>query len=74
MNDGQGIETTESENLIAQAIDAAEDISDPLDGLVKKTGADPSAAFSPKVLETPPGDRRRLRGAPALYRPGRGVV
>ncbi len=50
MNDDQGNETTEAENLIAQAIDAAEDISDPLDGLVEKSAADPSAAFSPEVL------------------------
>ncbi len=41
---------TESENLIAAAIDAAEDIRDPLDGLVEKTATDPGAPFVPDVL------------------------
>ena len=41
----------ESENLIAAAIDAAEDICDPLDGLTEKTATDPGAAFMPEVLE-----------------------
>ncbi len=41
----------EPENLIAAAIDAAEDIRDPLDGLVEKTAADPGAPFTPDALE-----------------------
>jgi hypothetical protein len=48
MNDGQnGV----ADNPIADAINAAEDIRDPLEGLVGKTTADPGAAFQPEVLE-----------------------
>lgn len=42
---------TETENLIAAAIDAAESIRDPLDGLVDKTATDPGAPFAPDALE-----------------------
>ncbi len=42
---------TETENLIAAAIDAAEDICDPLDGLVEKAAVDPGAPFMPEALE-----------------------
>lgn len=38
-------------NPIVDAIDAAEEISDPLDGLVEKSAEDPGAAFAPDVLE-----------------------
>lgn len=48
MNDDQ---PTVADNLIADAIDAAEDIRDPLDGLVEKTTVDPGSAFQPEVLE-----------------------
>ena len=48
MNDSQNGVT---DNLIADAINAAEDIRDPLEGLVGKTTADPGAAFQPEVLE-----------------------
>jgi hypothetical protein len=41
----------DAERLIADAIDAAEDIRDPLEGLAEKTAADPGAAFAPEVLE-----------------------
>lgn len=41
----------ESENLIAAAIDAAEEIFDPLDGLVERNATDPGAAFMPETLE-----------------------
>jgi hypothetical protein len=41
----------ETEGLIAAAIDAAEDIQDPLEGLVEKTATDPAAPFMPEVLE-----------------------
>ncbi len=41
----------EPENLIATVIDAAEDIRDPLDGLVERTTADPGAPFAPEALE-----------------------
>jgi hypothetical protein len=36
---------------VAAAIDAAEDIRDPLDGLVEKTAIAPGAPFAPDVLE-----------------------
>jgi hypothetical protein len=39
------------DKLIAAAIDAAEDVLDPLEGLVWKTAADPGAAFMPETLE-----------------------
>ncbi len=42
---------SEPENLIADAIDAAEEVRDPLEGLVEKTAADPGAPFAPEVLE-----------------------
>jgi hypothetical protein len=48
MNSGHENET---EALIAAAIDAAEDIGDPLEGLVEKTATDPAAPFMPEVLE-----------------------
>ena len=41
----------EAERLIANTIDAAEVIRDPLEGLAEKTVADPGAAFAPEVLE-----------------------
>ena len=41
----------EPENLIAAIIDAAEDIRDPLDGLVEKSADDPGAPFVPDALE-----------------------
>jgi hypothetical protein len=44
-------EIGEAENPIVEAIGAAEEIHDPLDGLVEKSAADPGAAFRPDVLE-----------------------
>jgi hypothetical protein len=41
----------ETEHLIAAVIEAAEDIRDPLDGLVEKAATDPGAAFAPDALE-----------------------
>ena len=41
----------ELDNLIDAAIDAAEEMRDPLDGLVEKTAADPGAPFAPDALE-----------------------
>src|SRR5262245_55143015 len=39
------------EDLIATAIKEAEDIRDPLEGIVEKTGTDPGAPFAPDALE-----------------------
>ena len=47
----------EPENPIADAIDAAEDIRDPLDGLVERTAADPGAPFAPEVAALKKDDR-----------------
>jgi hypothetical protein len=38
-------------NRIAEAIGAAEDVPDPLDGLIEKCATDPGAGFAPEVLE-----------------------
>lgn len=43
--------SSETEKMITSAINDAEDIRDPLDGLVKRTKADPGAPFVPEVLE-----------------------
>ena len=43
--------TAEALPRILDAIDAAEEIPDPLDGLVEKSAEDPGAAFTPKVLD-----------------------
>ena len=40
----------EPENLIAAAIDAAEEICDPLEGLAERTAIDPGAPFVPDTL------------------------
>ena len=45
-----GDDTNEPENLIAAAIDAAEDIRDPLEGLIERTATDPGAPFAPDTL------------------------
>ena len=41
----------EPKNLIAAAIDAAEDIRDPLEELVERTATDPGAPFAPDAVE-----------------------
>src|SRR5262249_3319918 len=41
----------EPENLIAAAVDAAEEIRDPLDGVVERTATDPGAPFAPDALK-----------------------
>ena len=48
MNDDQ---QAVADNFIADAIHAAEDIRDPLEGLVEKTTTDPGSPFEPDVLE-----------------------
>jgi hypothetical protein len=42
---------TEAENLVADAVDGAENILDPLEGLVEKTATDPATPFAADVLE-----------------------
>ena len=41
----------EPDSLIAATIDAAEELRDPLDGLVERAAIDPGAPFAPDVLE-----------------------
>ena len=41
----------EPDLLVADAIEAAEEIPDPLAGLAEKTAVDPGAPFMPEVLE-----------------------
>jgi hypothetical protein len=43
--------TGDTEKMITAAIDDAEDITDPLDGLVEKVAIDAGAPFAPDVLE-----------------------
>ena len=49
MNDTQ--RRIDPEEVIAEAIDAAEEVHDPLDGLVERTATDPGVPFEPDVLE-----------------------
>ena len=51
MNDEHESKIDTAKSQVAEAIGAAEDIPDPLDGLVEKTASDPGAAFTPEVLE-----------------------
>src|SRR5712691_3540279 len=55
--------TGETVSLIAKAIDGAEEIRDPLDGVVEKAAADPGAPFVPEVLERLAALKREDRAA-----------
>jgi hypothetical protein len=46
-----GVEELGGVKSVAAAIEAAEEVKDPLDGLVERTSADPGAPFEPDVLE-----------------------
>jgi len=52
------VDQIDSEEAVAAAIDGAEDISDPLEGLVERTAADPGAPFAPDVLDWLAGLKR----------------
>ena len=58
----------ETERLIAAAIDEAEDIHDPLEGLVEKTATDPAAPFMPEVLQQLAALKKQDRAAFELLR------
>jgi len=45
------LDTRRNDDPIGAAIDAAEEVRDPLEGLVERTVADAGAAFAPEVLE-----------------------
>ena len=44
-------EHTTAEEIITETIDGAEEVRDPLEGLVEKTATDPGAPFAPDTLE-----------------------
>ena len=54
-DDGPHKVSNDDENPVAAAIAAAEEITDPLDGLIDRVADDPGAPFVPEVLE---GSRR----------------
>src|SRR4051794_13620125 len=54
---------TDAEDMIAAAIDGAEEVRDPLEGLVERAAADPGAAFTPEALEHLAALRRDDRAA-----------
>jgi len=58
----------EHENLIVEVIGAAEEVSDPLDGLVEMSATDPGAPFVPDVLERLAALRSEDRAAFELLR------
>jgi hypothetical protein len=43
--------TAETKDQVAAAINAAEELRDPLDGILERTATDPGAPFAPDVLE-----------------------
>jgi hypothetical protein len=51
MNDEHESKIDTAKSQVAEAIGAAKDIPDPLDGLVEKTASEPGAAFTPEVLQ-----------------------
>jgi hypothetical protein len=53
-----------NDNPISAAVNAAEEVRDPLEGLVEKTAADPGAAFVPVVLERLAALKREDRSLP----------
>ena len=53
----------EPEDLIAAAIEAAEEIRDPLDGLVEKTATDPGAAVHARGARAARGPEEEDRAA-----------
>ena len=53
----------DTEELICTAIESAEEIRDPLDGLVERTQTDPGAPFVPEVLECIVALKREDRAA-----------
>jgi hypothetical protein len=55
--------STEPEKQIAAAVDGAELVRDPLDGLVDRAAADPGAPFAPEVLVGLAGLKRDDRTA-----------
>ena len=59
----RGLTEHSAGGLVAQAINNAEDVVDPLAGLIERTAADPGAAFAPEVLECLTALKRDNRAA-----------
>ena len=53
-------ERNTAEEAITETIDGAEEVRDPLEGLVEKTKIDPGASFTPEVLERLAALRRTI--------------
>jgi hypothetical protein len=68
MNDDHANETNATGNLIAEAIDAAEDIHDLLDGLVEQSLVDPGVVFTKEVLQRLVALKKEDRAAFELLR------
>ena len=56
-------EPNTAEEIIAETVDGAEEVRDPLEGLVENTRIDPGAPFTPEVLERLAALRRDDRAA-----------
>jgi hypothetical protein len=56
------IDVIGSDDPIRAAINEAEEVRDPLEGLAERTPADPGAAFAPEVLERLAALKRDNRG------------
>ena len=54
--------------MIVAAIDGAEEVNDPLNGLVEKSAADPGAPFLPETLEALVALKKKDRAAFELLR------
>ena len=63
-----GEHADDAETLIAAAIDAAEEVRDPLDDLVERTNANRGAAFAPEMLERLAALKRDDRAAFEMLR------
>ena len=63
MNDEHAAARDAAEKLIAETIEAAEEIRDPLDDLVARSGDDPGLAFMPEVIKRLAALKRDERAA-----------
>ena len=60
--------TVDTAAMIVAAIDGAEEVNDPLDGLVEKSAADPCAPFLPETLKALAALKKKDRAAFELLR------
>jgi hypothetical protein len=57
------LDTGYNDDPVCAAIHAAEEVRDPLEGIVERTGTNPGAAFAPEVLERLAALKRHDRAA-----------